>query len=245
MIRTVIIDDELLARENIILRLEGEADFEVCGQADNGHDALLLVDKMKPDVVFLDIDMPGLKGIEAARELTLSTNTLIIFVTAYEQYAINAFQVNALDYLQKPINDLLFAETLKRIRHQLENKKQLKQTSKPTSQSKTFLKRLGIKDANNIYMIDVNSVEFIEVAGDYLCISVSDHNYIHRQSLTSLLQLLDPSLFIRIHRSHAINLEYMQELVEGPNGYMAFMKSGRKFTVSRRYQKSLRDRIKF
>tara|TARA_R110002096_G_scaffold436096_2_gene667471 strand:- start:51842 stop:52579 length:738 start_codon:yes stop_codon:yes gene_type:complete len=243
MIRTLVIDDELLARENIILRLADEADFEVCGQADNGHDALLLVDRMNPDVIFLDIDMPGLKGIDAARELSSRSNTLIIFVTAYEQYAIDAFQVNALDYLQKPIGDLLFLETLKRIRHQLASNEQSESALRPEPQNKGFLKRLGIKDTNSISMIDVNSIEVIEVAGDYLCISASGKTHIHRQPLTSLVQLLDPTLFVRIHRSHAINLDFMQALNEGPDGYMVLMKSGRSLAVSRRYHKPLRDRI--
>ena len=244
MIRVLIIDDELLARENIVLRLADEADFEICGQADNGHDALLLVERMSPDVIFLDIDMPGLKGIDAARELSSRSDTLIIFVTAHEQYAIDAFQINALDYLQKPIRDSLFSQTLKRIRGYLESNEQLKRTLIPVPQGTGFLKRLGIKDANNISMIDVKLIEVIEVAGDYLCISASDKNYIHRQSLTSLIQLLDPSLFVRIHRSHAINLDFMQTLNEGPEGYVVQMKNGRNLTVSRRYQKSLRDRIK-
>lgn len=244
MIRALIVDDEPLARENIILRLDEQAEFDVCGQADNGHDAVLLASKLKPDVIFLDIEMPGLKGIDAARELSSRSNALIIFVTAFEEYAVEAFQVEALDYLQKPINDNIFAKTLERIKRHVENDVKNEEPSTLLEQNGDFLKRLGIKDANDIHMIDVNSVEVIEVAGDYLCITASKKNYIHRQPLSTLLELLDPELFVRIHRSHAINIDYLQTLNDEAEGPISIMKNGRRLNVSRRYQKSLRDKIK-
>lgn len=153
MIRALIVDDEPLARENIILRLDNEVEFDVCGQADNGHDAVLLANQLDPDVIFLDIEMPGLKGIDAARELSGSSKALIIFVTAYEDYALKAFQVDALDYLQKPINDKFFANTLKRIKGHVENSKQ-RETPIIPARKGDFLKRLGIKETNAIIESD-------------------------------------------------------------------------------------------
>lgn len=243
MIRTLIIDDEPLARENIILRLDKETDFNICGQADNGQDAQLLARKMNPDVIFLDIEMPGIKGIDAAQKILEISNALIVFVTAFDQFAIKAFQINALDYLQKPINDKLFEKTLERIRQNLKHKKELKQNPTSHPQSQQYLKRLGIKDVNSISMIDVNSIKLIEVAGDYLCIMADNQNYVHRQPLTSLLQLLDPASFIRIHRSHAININFLRSFHEESGGAVVLMQNGRSLPVSRRYQKSFLKKI--
>ena len=241
MIKTLVIDDEPLARENVILRLEKFPEFELCGQADNGHDALLLATKLNPDLIFLDIEMPGLNGVEAASRIFDELDCAIIFVTAYEEHALNAFQIDALDYLLKPINDELFAKTIERVKKHVSLREKAK-SNVPVE--KTYLRRLGIKDNKIVSMVDVNLIEAIEVAGDYLCITAGGKNHIHRQPLKSLLNLLDPDKFIRIHRSHAINVEHLDSIYDEDDGLTTLLKNGARFSVSRRYQKSLRSHLK-
>jgi len=243
MINTLIVDDEPLARENILLRLTSDETFDICGQADNGHDALLLASALAPDVIFLDIQMPGMDGLEAAEEIRKSSNAVIIFVTAYNEHALEAFRVNALDYLVKPIDDDQFQETLGRIKKRVALKRAVDHIVDPKPTQKAFLRRLGIKDGKTISMVDVSAIECIESAGDYLCVQVGDISHIQRQTLKSLLDLLNPEMFLRIHRSHAINLNFLTSLYENENGLQAELKNGRHLSVSRRFQKQVKDHI--
>lgn len=243
MIKALIVDDEALARENIILRLHDEPDFDICGQADNGHDTLLLTSKLQPDVIFLDIQMPGMNGLAAAEALKERSNAIIVFVTAYDEHALEAFRVNALDYLVKPVNDAQFAETLLRIKSRVIHKRALAMPLVSEQASTDYLKRLGIKDGKTISMVDVASIEYIESAGDYLCIYASGKTHIQRQTLKAQLDLLDPSQFVRLHRSHAVNLRHLQALEEDENGLQAILHSGHKLSVSRRFQKQVRQQV--
>lgn len=243
MIKALIVDDEVLARENIILRLHNDSDFEVCGQADNGHDTLLLASKLQPDVIFLDIQMPGMDGMAAADELKVRSNAVVVFVTAYDEHALDAFRVNALDYLVKPVNDTQFGETLKRIKKRITIKRAIAQAPITHETENSYLKRLGIKDGKTISMVDVTSIEFIESAGDYLCIYAGGQTHIQRQTLKAQLDLLDPTRFLRIHRSHAINLKYLKSLEEDENGLQAVLQSGKTLGVSRRFQKQVRQQV--
>lgn len=240
MIKVLIVDDEPLARENLVLRIAGQNDFEICGQADNGHDAVLLAQTLAPDVIFLDINMPGKDGLTAANQLMDNQNNVLVFVTAYSEHAIDAFRVDALDYVVKPIDDKIFAETIKRVRDNVSQKSRLKKISKPHD---TYLKRLGIKDNSTIHMIDVNDIEFIEVAGDYLCITALGKNYIHKQTLKSILSLLDPDKFLRIHRSTVINISFIDRIETNNRKLIALLKSKKQLHVSRRYAKTVREQI--
>lgn len=243
MIRALIVDDEVLARENIILRLHDDNEIEVCGQADNGHDTLLLASKLQPDVIFLDIQMPGMDGMTAAETLKKRSNAVIVFVTAFDEHALDAFRVNALDYLVKPVDDQQFAETLKRVKTRVAMKRAALQAAPSRDEEPTYLRRLGIKDGKTISMIDVASIEYIESAGDYLCIHAGGKTHIQRQTLKAQLDLLDPQRFIRIHRSHAINVKFLSSLDDDENGLHALMKSGQKLSISRRFQKQVKQHI--
>ena len=242
MIKALVVDDEILARENIILRLHNDNDVEVCGQADNGHDTLLLASKLQPDVIFLDIQMPGMDGLSAAEKLKERSNAVVVFVTAYDEHALEAFRVNAIDYLVKPVDDKQFADTLTRVKVRVAMKRAALYAA-PKQEEETYLKRLGIKDGKTISMLDVASIEHIESAGDYLCIFAGGETHIQRQTLKSLLDLLDPNKFIRIHRSHAINVKFLSSLDEDENGLNALMKSGHKLSISRRFQKPVRQHL--
>lgn len=242
MIKALIVDDEALARENIVLRLHDDPNIEICGQADNGQDTLLLASRLQPDVIFLDIQMPGMNGMEAAEELRARSNAIVVFITAYDEHALQAFRVNALDYLVKPIDDRQFAETLKRIKKRVAVRRIVQHTT-PEEEKPSYLRRLGIKDGKTISMLDVTTIECIESAGDYLCIYAGGTTHIQRQTLKALLDLLDPERFLRIHRSHAINVKFLESLSEDENGLCALMTSGQKLSVSRRFQKKVRQHI--
>ena len=240
MINALIVDDEPLARENLILRLAKFKGFQVCGQADNGHDAVLLSSRLQPDVIFFDINMPGLSGIEAAKKLINSQDVLIIFVTAYNDHAIEAFRLNALDYLVKPIDDTHFEETIKRIQRRVSQKTKL---AGLINIDQGYLKRLAIKDGHNIHMIDVNTIESIEATGDYLSLSTKKRKYLHKQPLKILMSLLDPDCFVRIHRSYAVNKGCLDKLVNEEETLFALLKNGQKLIISRRYRKIVKEQI--
>ena len=243
MIQILIADDEPLARENIVMRLANARSFNVCGQADNGHDAFLLATALAPDVVFLDIEMPGLDGIKSAEKIKSSSGAIVVFITAFNQHAVEAFRVNALDYLVKPINDQQFLQMLGRVKKSVHAKRAFETIIQPSSNEKTYLKRLAIKDGRAISMVDVAAIECIESAGDYLCLQVGEKSHIQRQTLTSLKKLLNPDMFLRIHRSNIINLLFLDSLLEDDQGLLAVLKNGRKMRVSRRFQKQVKDHV--
>lgn len=243
MIRVLVVDDETPARDNIITRLEYAPEFEVCGQADNGHDALLLLNTLNPDVVFMDIKMPGIDGMTAANAMKAQTDAMLVFITAYEDHALNAFTVGAVDYLTKPIADVRFEEMLAKLKTQYANKQPPTTENEVTNSSTAFLKRLGVINHKSLAMVDVFDIASLETAGDYVCITTDKETHIHRQALSTLLELLDPSVFIRIHRSNAINLCYFKSLHFNEAGHEVEMQSGKRFSVSRRYQKIVKEQI--
>jgi len=243
MIQVLIVDDEPLARENIILRLANARSFNVCGQADNGHDAFLLAAALCPDVVFLDIEMPGLDGIKAAERIKAASDATVVFITAFNQHAVEAFRVNALDYLVKPINDEQFLQMLDRVKKTIKVKRTFDNIVHHNSHEKTYLKRLGVKDSRTISMVDVAAIESIESAGDYLCLQVGKNSHIQRQTLTSLIKLLNPEMFLQIHRSNVINLLFLDSLQEDDQGLLALLKNGRSIRVSRRFQKQVKAQV--
>lgn len=243
MIKALVVDDEVLARENIILRLHKDAAFDVCGQADNGHDTLLLASKLRPDVIFLDIQMPGMDGLAAADKLKKYSDAVIVFVTAFDEHALEAFRVNALNYLVKPVDDKAFDDTLMRIKKSVAMKRAAAPVAQTEATENSFLKRLGVKDGRTISMVDVASIEYIESAGDYLCIYAGGETHIQRQTLKAQLDLLDPAYFVRLHRSHAVNLKYLQAFEEGENGLQVVLQSGQTLAVSRRFQKQVKQQV--
>ena len=238
-VRVLIADDEPDARENLLLRLSRVSDFEVCGQADNGDDVLLLAARLQPDVIFLDIQMPGLTGIEAARQL-VDLGPKVVFVTAFSQYAVDAFRTNAVDYLMKPVVDSQFEETLTKLRQQVQQQRRATKAANQSVMPDTYLKRLSIRNRDSIVMINVGSIEHIETAGDYLCILAESTTHVHKQTLKSLLDLLNPEQFIRVHRSHLVNKDFIVKLEQQAGQWQLILTSGKVVQVSRRFHKSLK-----
>lgn len=262
-----IVDDEMLARKGLALRLKPFEDVELIGESGSSRQALDDIAKLRPDVVFIDIQMPGLNGFELLRELQKQMAELpaIVFVTAFDQYAIRAFEVRALDYLLKPVDEERLRATLDRVKEELQpssvNRTQQKLVdlvSEVTGHdSEAILKKLAegsdiaelnrypehiaIKDSGEITRVAVNSIEWVDAAGDYMCIHAGGETFILRRTMKELEQELNPNHFQRVHRSAIVNVEHVEKLCTRHNGeYHLILHNGQKLKVSRSYK----DRIK-
>lgn len=248
MFKILVADDESLARETIKLLLKEHKDIVNVYEASDGVQALSIFEKHQPDIVFLDIQMPGKSGIEIASLLPETTS--IIFATAYDQYAIAAFDLNAIGYLLKPYDDEQFHKALEKAKQQIENQQshdftQVKELIEQLTaeQNKTFKSRLIVKDPGRIRLIDVEQINFISGAGNYAELHLFDENPIlHRETLTELEKQLNPKDFVRIHRSTIVRRNSVVELRPNDNGdYSIILKTGDKLTLSRRSKDKLDD----
>lgn len=202
--RTLIIDDERLAREEVRRALEHYLEFTIIGEANNVEVAKKLVEKEQPDLIFLDIHMPGKSGFDLLEEL--GTVPEVVFTTAYDQYAVQAFEVNALDYLVKPLREERFAKTIEKVK--LEFKKQEEEQKVPlASHQKIF-----IKDGEKVYFIALAEVSLIESMDNYARLYFGDEKPMIKRSLNQLEKRLDPAIFFRANRSQIINTEYIKEI---------------------------------
>jgi two-component system, LytTR family, response regulator len=245
-INALIVDDEPLAREGIRQLLNEESDIDVVGECGDGFSAIELVKKYYPDLIFLDIEMPEMDGFEILQELPLDHNPAIIFVTAFNQYAVEAFKVNALDYLLKPIDPERFHTAIERARSNLRLRatteinekfytliKMLKAKEKPS-------KRLLIKTSKRIFFVEMKEIDWIEAAGDYVWVHTRGEKYIIRETMNDMEQNLDPACFIRIHRSTIVNIDRIKELQPHYRGdYVVILHSGIKLTLGRTYREKV------
>lgn len=231
--KVLIVDDVALAREAISRRLEAFPDITIIGEADNSRDALVLIDHLRPDTVFLDIEMPGGSGLDLARHLSRYTNLNLIFITAFPNYAHQAFRVDAVDYLLKPIEDEPFIEMMRK----LEKRGIPRLEFESPESSSGYLTRLAVKDGNTTHMVPVEHIESIVSAGDYLCIRVLEKDearvLVKRGTLKNIQALLDPNLFQRCHRSHLVNLQRVAQFVRNPDKLVC--RTGEEHPISRRY----------
>jgi two-component system, LytTR family, response regulator len=260
-IRTLIIDDEPHAREGIRLRLKRYADkIEIVGECSSGTEAVMVIDALKPDLLFLDIQMPEMNGFEVLKHIRIASMPIVIFVTAFDQYAIRAFDCHALDYLLKPIREDRFKETLQAVFAEA-HKRNLEQyaarlqsavneylglasdrddeipEAPPAPSAQRRLTRLSVKSKNQVSLLGVDEIDWIEAAGDYVYIHTQSHKHLVRETLASLEERLDPALFVRIHRSVIVNAERIVSLRANEHGdFDVFLKSGAKLKLSRSYR---------
>ncbi|MCK5149274.1 response regulator transcription factor [bacterium] len=244
----LIVDDEPLARQRIADLLKIEKDLEIVGQAKNGLEAIEMITSLKPDLVFLDVQMPEVDGFGVISTLGVDKMPHVIFVTAYDQYALQAFEVNALDYLLKPFDQERFHLALQRARLQLEKKdpdplaKQIKQLLDDVKPEEGHVSRLIIKSEGRIFFIKTVDIDWIEAAGNYVTLHVGSEEYLIRETMTSMEAKLDPSQFIRIHRSNIVNIESIKEIKPWFNGeYHVDLKDGAQLTLSRKYRQNFKD----
>jgi two-component system, LytTR family, response regulator len=256
-IRALIVDDEVLARRRIRNLLRGRVDFAVVGECANGHEALSAIRRHAPDLVFLDVQMPDLDGFGALEELTADELPVIIFVTAYDQYAVRAFEFHALDYLLKPFDDERFEKTLEWARAQLEQQRfrqlsermfalledhqgRSKSGAGKTSAAPKPLSRLIVKSAGRVFFIRAEDIDWIEAEGYYARLHVGGKSHLLRETLTNLESQLDQNRFLRIHRSTIVNLERIRELQTQSHGeFTVVLNDGTQLKLSRSY----RDRL--
>ena len=248
-IRAVVVDDEKPARMRLLELLQRETDVEVVGTATDGGEAVNLVREARPDLLFLDVQMPGLDGFGVLQRLDLEEMPLTVFVTAYDKYAIQAFDAHAIDYLLKPYSDQRFEEALKRVRKYLGSAEAREQPMLLTAAAQErqsvnehsgYLERLVLKSNTSVTFLDVDDLDWIEAAGVYVYLHVGPKVHLYRSSVTQLLQRLDPRQFVRVHRSAAVNAAQIRELRARSHGdFTVVLKNGTELTMSRGYRAHL------
>jgi two-component system LytT family response regulator len=245
-IRVMIVDDEPLARERIRMLLEGEPELEIVSECGNGTDALRAIEKLNPDLVFLDIQMPELTGFEVLDRLDPARTPVVIFVTAYDQYALKAFEVCALDYLLKPFDRERFKRALKRARADLDrrkagavNEKVLKLLSE-LQRSKKYVDKLIVRAGGRVLFLRADEIDWMEAAGNYVRLHAGKEEYLYRETMTKLEEQLNPDRFARVHRSTIVNIERIKELQPWFRGdYMILLRDNSKLLLSRTYRARL------
>jgi two-component system LytT family response regulator len=250
-IRTLIVDDEPLAREGLRVRLSREADVDIVGEAIDGDSAIDAIHALTPDLVFLDVQMPGLGGFDVLERVSATHLPVVIFVTAYDQYALKAFDVHALDYLLKPFSDARFAQALDRARQAVSSASDadrdvdrrvaaLLAARADARPAKTWLTRLPVKDRDRFLLLRIEEITWIEAAQNYVQIHARKHEYLVRCTMADLEAQLDPAKFSRIHRSALVNLDRIREIRPAWHGdFDVILEDGTQLKLSRHY----RDRL--
>jgi two-component system LytT family response regulator len=250
-IRALIVDDEPLARERMRSLLGVEPDVDVVGEASNGLDAVDAILDRSPDLVFLDVHMPKLDGFEVIETVGADRMPAVVFVTAYDQHALRAFEVQALDYLLKPFDGERFQGTLRRVRQQMQNaetgdlsQKLLALVRDLKGERQSRAERLVVKSGGRLFFLRTDEIDWIEAAGNYVRLHVAAEGHLLRETMTAVESRLNPEIFFRIHRSHIVNIERIKELQPWFNGeYVVILRNGTKLTLSRGYRERLQEKL--
>jgi two-component system LytT family response regulator len=263
----IIVDDERLAREGLMLRLNDDVRFDVVAQCQSAHYALDAIEQFQPDIAFVDIEMPGLSGLELAEQLSKNTTPVpkVVFVTAFREFALNAFEFQAFDYLLKPFSDDRLASCLSKLVDSffdsdvvLQHLKLDELLSRKTGNSiDGFIRNLEVtsggsmselqrtvsmKSGSEWIRVRLDDISWIEAAGDYMCVHTFEGTHIIRKTLKQFEQELDPNLFPRVNRSAMINLSQLKRLTPNSNGeYLAQLSTGDSIKVSRKYKFKLEE----
>ena len=233
-ITTVIVDDEPLARSNLAILLRLDPKIEIVGECGSGIDAPALIRDTRPDLVFLDVQMPECDGFDVLELLGKDVPPAIVFVTAYDQYALRAFEAGALDYLLKPFDNARFDLALDRARQKIKLAKDLPRK----------LDRLAIKNAGQVSFLRTSEIDWIEAADYYACLHIGKRTHMLRRSIADLEHDLDPAIFCRIHRSTIVNLDRVHGLNLNEDGeYEVLLENETKLRLSRSYRKQLQNRL--
>lgn len=269
-ISTVIVDDEPLARKGLSLRLAEFDNIDIVGECKNGIEAVTLIPQVRPDLVFLDIQMPGLNGFQVINKLQELKQPipLIVFVTAFDSYAIKAFDVHALDYVLKPVDGRRLQDAVDKVKLTLEHKQQdgnnqklarlvadftgddcedilRKLASGESITTNPYPDILAIKDGSEVTRVAVNDIQWIDAAGDYMCVHATDQTHIMRRTMKELENDLDPKKFVRAHRSAIVNIKFVQKMVSHISGeYHLILNNGTELKVSRSHRDRVKEMIK-
>ncbi len=250
-IRVLIADDEPLARKGVRMRLDAEADFEIVGECSNGRKAVEAIERLAPDLVFLDIEMPRLGGFSVIETIGANRMPAVIFVTAYDEHALRAFEVHALDYLLKPIDGARFREAIERARNRIRNRdlesinRKLSDLIQDIKKEKKYLERLAIKSGERVLLLGVDEIDWIEAADNYARIHAGKQSHLLHATMNSLESKLDPARFLRVHRSAIVNILSIRELHPLFHGeYRLSLKNGAEITSGRSYRNRLQQILK-
>jgi two-component system LytT family response regulator len=256
MINVLIVDDEPLAREGLRMHLTGHKDVHVVGECENAQQAIENILQLQPDLVFLDIKMPNGSGFDVIKTLGSNNIPLVIFLTAYDQFAIDAFKVNALDYLLKPINPVLFDESLNRARNELERNrisaksKQLSALindmglSTPTHQQTKEQQRIVVRSSGHVYFLRPEEIIWVQADGDYIHLHTDNRSHLIRETMRHMEQRLIIHGFHRIHRSAIVRMSLISEMITSDNGdYEVILSNGEQIKMSRHYRDTLLEKL--
>lgn len=250
--KTVVIDDEPLARRGIVARLKPYPQFEIVAECGNGEDALVAIAEHHPHLIFLDVQMPEMDGFEMLENLPVDERPAVIFLTAFDQYALRAFDVHATDYLLKPIDDVRFVEAVERVQRVLQMEKDTTLSERLESlladlhsrRATGNQQRFAIRNGRRIFFVTANEVEWIEAQGDYAALHVSGKTHLLREPLHILECRLDPAVFVRIHRSTIVRLDRIAEMQALANrDCLLRLKDGTSLRVSRSYSDRLQEAL--
>lgn len=270
-INTIIVDDEPLARKGLALRLAEFSNVNIVAECKNGVEAVALIPQLKPDLVFLDIQMPGLNGFQVIHKLKEFNEKLpcIIFVTAFDSYAINAFDIHALDYILKPVDHNRLQDAVSKVVNYLSLKNDGEHTHRLARlvanftgddcedilrklaagekiDYQTYPDVLAIKDGSEVTRVQINDIQWVDAAGDYMCVHTTEQTHIMRRTMKELDQQLDPKIFVRVHRSAIVNINYVEKLVSHISGeYHLILSNGSELKVSRSHRDKVKEMISF
>jgi two-component system LytT family response regulator len=235
-IRTLLVDDEPLARSNIAVLLRQDPQIDIIGECGSGVEALGEIRVSKPDLLFLDVQMPECDGFDVLEMLGNDLPPAVIFVTAYDQYAVRAFEAGALDYLLKPFDNARFELAVARA------KQRMREASRGEGQRQ--VERIVVKSAGEVCFVKIADIDWIEAADYYACLHVGAKNHLLRRSLSELEAELDPKQFCRVHRSGIVNLDRVSSLTLDEDGeYEVLLRTGPRVRMSRKYRKELESRM--
>lgn len=250
-IRVLLVDDEPLARDMLREMLQGDPQVEIVGESCNGREALAAIKAEAPDLIFLDVQMPEVGGFEVLASLKGEKAPYVIFVTAYDQYAVRAFEVQALDYLLKPFDQERFDVSWQRAKVQLRRDRngggmdeRILALLEELKAGNKYLERLVIKAAGRIYFLETSEIDWIEAEGNYVSVHSGKKSHLLRETISSLESQLDPKKFVRIHRSSIVRLDYIQELQPWFHGeYRVILHDGTQLTLSRNHRDKLQEAL--
>ena len=249
-IRTLVVDDEPIARARVLRLLSEEPDIDVVGECGDGPQAVTAITAMSPDLIFLDVQLPEMDGFEVARALQPDRMPAVVFVTAFDQYALRAFECHALDYLLKPFSAQRFKAALAHARQQLAQRqattigRQLLDILPDMRQREPVMDRLVVKSSGRVYFVRIADIDWCEAAGNYVSLHVGPQCHLIRETMSRLEAQLDTRQFVRIHRSTIVNIDRVQELRSSFNGeHVLLLRDGTRLTLSRGYRDGLQARL--
>lgn len=249
MIRTLIADDEPLAREGLRIRLDAEPDIEIVGEATDGPSTVLATRQFLPDLLLLDVQMPGMTGFEAVERLAHDHLPRIVFITAHDQYAVKAFDIHAIDYLLKPVSHSRLQVALDRVRRDMDGGDKsaeriaaLLQSRAPSGDT-NLPRHWAVRDGDRFLLLRADEVDWIEAAANYIRFHARGRDFLMRGTMSTLAKLLDPARFARIHRSTIVNLDRVQEIRREWHGdYEVILSTGQVLRLGRQYRAGLLGR---